>query len=196
MFLSFLVYVLNRIKYIILNFIKMKKFLPILLLAFVGLFLFSCDDNNDVVADGDTYPKMRDVTGSFTSGNTYAFTQGINIASTDVVLIYKNVGNAWQAIPKMVYLPDAPSMPTNREFQYNYVFDSQNVQIRIDDQNFNLSTGLNGTEANSYLNNQTFRIVLVPASSSKNAAVDLKDYNSVVKYYNLDESKVVKTKVN
>ena len=174
----------------------MKKFLPILLLAFVGLFIFSCDDdNNDNFVDHDTYSQMKDVTGSFTSGNSYAFTQGINIHSTDVVLVYKNVGNAWQAIPKMVYLPDAPSMPTNREFQYNYVFDSQNVQIRIDNANFNLLS-MSSTEVGNYLNNQTFRIVLVPASAGKNAAVDLKDYNSAVKYYNLDESKVVKTKVN
>ncbi|NML57862.1 hypothetical protein [Chryseobacterium cheonjiense] len=173
----------------------MKKFFPILLLAFVSLFIFSCDNNDDVVGDGDTYSQMRDVTGNFTSANSYAFTQGINIASTDVVLVYRNLGAAWQLIPKMEYLPNVTGMPTGREFQYNFVFDTQNVQIRIDDENFNLATGLTSAEANQYLNNQRFRIVLVPASGSKNSNVNYEDYNSVIKYYNLDDSKVINTVV-
>ncbi|WP_449401544.1 hypothetical protein [Chryseobacterium wanjuense] len=171
----------------------MKKFLPILLLAFVSLFIFSCDDNNDnVVGDGDTYPRMRDITGTFNSGNGYSFTQGINIASTDVVLIYRkdvNANNAWQLIPKTYYLSGG------RELDYNALFDSQNVEIYTE-ANFDQST-MTATEANQYLNNQTFRIVLVPASPAKNAStVDTKDYNAVVKYYNLDESKIKTYKVN
>ncbi|WP_336690869.1 MULTISPECIES: hypothetical protein [unclassified Chryseobacterium] len=174
----------------------MKKILPILIMAFVSLFIFSCDNSNDTVTqDNDTYSKMRDVTGSFTSANSYAFTQGINIQSTDVVLVYRNLGAAWQLIPKMEYIPNSTGMPNNREFQYNFVFDSQNVQIRIDDENFNLATGLTTAEANQYLNNQKFRIVLVPASGSKNSGVNYEDYNSVVKYYNLDDSKVINTVV-
>ncbi|SEW39004.1 hypothetical protein SAMN05421841_2536 [Chryseobacterium wanjuense] len=165
----------------------MKKFLPILLLAFVSLFIFSCDDNDNVVGDGDTYSQMRDVTGNFTNANSYAFTQGINIESTDVVLVYRYLGDSWQLIPKMMYLSG------NREFQYNFVFDSQNVQIRIDDENFDLTT-LSASEANQYLNNQKFRIVLVPASANKNASVNYEDYNSVIKYYNLDDSKVINIK--
>ncbi|WP_394665543.1 hypothetical protein [uncultured Chryseobacterium sp.] len=164
----------------------MKKFLPILIMAFVSLFIFSCKDDTD----SDTYSQSKDVVGSFNSGNNYAFTQGINIQGTDVVLVYRNLGAAWQLIPKMEYIPNSTGMPTDREFQYNFVFDNQNVQIRIDDQNFNLATGLNSTEANEYLNNQRFRIVLVPASAGKNASVNYDDYNSVIKYYNIDESKI------
>lgn len=178
----------------------MKKFLPILLLAFVSLFIFSCDNDDDVVQgqDSDTVAVMKDVTGSFTNANNYAFSESYSIESTDVVLVYKNVGNAWQLIPKMVYIPDVAGMPTNREFQYNFVFNSQNVQIRVDDQNFNLSTGLNPTEIGQYLSNQTFRIVLVPANAGKTskANVDYNDYNAVVKYYNLNDSNVTNTKVN
>ncbi len=173
----------------------MKKFLPVLLLAFVSLFIFSCDDNSsDNVAyqDNDTYSQMRDVTGSFNSGNTYAFTQGINIQSTDVVLVYRKAGSAWQQLPYTWYL-DSSTSPSARKFDYNFVFDSQNVQIRIDNPNFNLSS-MSSTEVSNYLNNQTFRIVLVPASSGK-TNIDYSDYNAVVKYYNLDESKVIKTTV-
>ncbi|KQT20600.1 hypothetical protein ASG22_16630 [Chryseobacterium sp. Leaf405] len=173
----------------------MKKFLPLLLLAFVSIFIFSCKDDDD--QDFDTYSKVADVTGNFTSGNSYAFTQGINIQGTDVVLVYRYLGDSWQLIPKMMYLPDATGMPTNREFQYNFVFDTNNVQISIDDQNFNLSTGLNSTEATQYLSNQRFRIVLVPASAAKGTStVDTSDYNAVIKYYNLNDSNVKVTKVN
>lgn len=176
----------------------MKKFFPLLMLAFVSLFIFSCDnnDNNAPYQDNDTYSQMRDITGSFNSGNTYAFTQGINIQSTDVVLVYRRANNAWQQLPYTWYLDPANSA-SPRKFDYNFVFDSQNVQIRIDNANFNLSS-MSSTEASSYLTNQTFRIVLVPASPAKGTAatVDYSDYNAVVKYYNLDESKVIKTKVN
>ncbi|SDH97247.1 hypothetical protein SAMN05421846_10387 [Chryseobacterium taeanense] len=172
----------------------MKKFLPILLLAFVGLFIFSCKDDD---TDYDTYSQSKDVVGSFTSSNSYAFTQGIAIQGTDVVLVYRYLGDSWQLIPKMMYLPDATGMPTNREFQYNFVFDTNNVQISIDDQNFNLSTGLTSAEATQYLNNQRFRIVLVPASAGKTVnSVDTSDYNAVIKYYNIDESRIKTYKVN
>ncbi|KMQ66085.1 hypothetical protein ACM46_00525 [Chryseobacterium angstadtii] len=174
----------------------MKKILPFLFLAFVSLFIFSCD-NNDDNTDSDTYSRMRDITGSFTNGNGYAFTQGININQTDVVLVYRAAGNAWQQIPKSVYLPNSGTLPTNRVFDYNFVFDSQNVQIRIDDENFNLGTEMTAAETNDYLNNQRFRLVLVPAQASKSAnSVDYSDYNAVVKYYNLDDTNVKTTKVN
>jgi hypothetical protein len=174
----------------------MRKFLPILMLAMVSLFIFSCKDDDDD-QDFDTYSQVRDVTGTFTSANTYAITQGINIESTDVVLVYRYLGDSWQLIPKMMYLPDVTGLPTGREFQYNFVFDTQNVQISVDDQNFNLATGLNSTEANQYLNNQRFRIVLVPASQAKGSnAVDYSNYNAVIKYYNLNDSNVSNTKVN
>ncbi|MCT2562934.1 hypothetical protein [Chryseobacterium herbae] len=171
----------------------MKKILPFLFLAFASLFIFSCKDDSD----SDTYSRMRDVTGSFTNGNGYAFTQGIDINQTDVVLVYRAAGNAWQQIPKSIYLPNSGTLPTNRVFDYNFVFDSQNVQIRIDDQNFDLGTQMTQAEATSYLSNQRFRLVLVPAEATKNASsVDYSDYNAVVKYYHLDETKVPTTKVN
>jgi hypothetical protein len=164
----------------------MKKFFPILLLAFVSLFIFSCKDDEDF----DTYSKVADVTGSFNNANSYAFTQGIDIQGTDVVLVYRWLGDSWQQIPKMMYLSN------NREFQYNFVFDNKNVQISIDDENFDLAT-LNASEATQYLNSQRFRIVLVPASAAKGTStVDTSDYNAVIKYYNLNDSNVKNVKVN
>lgn len=184
----------------------MKKLLLFLFLGAVGFTAYSCDDDDDVVqtTDYDTIAQMKDITGTFSSTGNYTISQGLNIPSTDVVLVYRlDAGNVWQQIPKSVYLPDVAGKPTNRVFDYNFVFNSQNVEIRIDDDNFTLPTDLTTGEINTYLNNQTFRIVLVPASpngvggaKNKQAAVDYSDYNAVVKYYNLDESKVTRTKVN
>jgi hypothetical protein len=168
----------------------MKKYFTVLFVAIFSLVIVSCDDRNDVITtDNDTYAVMKDVTGSLTSSNGFALTQGIDIPTTDVVLVYRRVVDAWQPIPKAVYLPNVATLPTGREFDYNFVFDSQNVQIRVDDENFNLVTEITPTETNQYLANQTFRIVLIPASQGKNANVDYNDYNAVIKYYNIKDQK-------
>lgn len=183
----------------------MKKILLFLFLGAVGLTTYSCDNNDDTqTVDYDTIAQMKDITGTFSSTGNYTISQGLGIPSTYVVLVYRlAAGNVWQQIPKSMYLPDVAGKPTNRVFDYNFLFNAQNVEIRIDDQNFNLPSDLTPGEINSYLNSQTFRIVLVPASTtgvggakSKKAEVDYSDYNAVVKYYNLDETKVKTTKVN
>lgn len=180
----------------------MKKILLFLFLGAVGFTAYSCDNDDDVVVQGqdsDTFPVMADATGTFNAGNSYALIKDINIQQTDVVLVYRRAGNAWQQIPKTMYL-DPATTPGARKFDYNFVFDSQEVEVRIDDANFNLAS-LSTAEVNTYLANQTFRIVLVPADpagkTSKNGStVDYSDYNAVVKYYNLDETKVQTFKVN
>ena len=50
---------------------------------------------------------------------------------------------------------------------------------------------MTSTERATYLNNQTFRIVLVPASRANRTVsqVNYEDYNAVVKYFNLKEPK-------
>lgn len=185
----------------------MKKILLFLFLGTVGFTAYSCDNSDDTVVQGvdyDTISQMKDITGSFSSNGNYTISQGLDIPNTYVVLVYRLVaGNVWQQIPKSVYLPDVAGKPTNRVFDYNFVFNSQNVEIRIDDENFNLPTDLTSGEISTYLSNQTFRIVLVPANGSgiggaknKQANVDYSDYNAVVKYFNLDESKVTRVKVN
>lgn len=177
----------------------MKKILPLILLAGVGFLTYSCDNSNDdpvVVNPGkdyDTFPVMFDAPGTFSAANNYSLIADISIESTDVVLVYRRAGDAWQQIPKTVYVDPSTSV-SPRKFDYNFVFSNKAVQVRIENQNFNLST-LNSDQANDFLNNQTFRVVLVPADPIKKTAkssnsVDLSDYNAVVKYYNLDESKI------
>lgn len=155
----------------------MKRYLPYLLLAFFGLFVMSCDnsDSRDSgYTDNDTYPVMADVNGSFSASNNYSLSQGVNIASTDVVLVYRNTASSgsavWQLIPKTEYLTDG------RELDYNFLFDRTQVEIYTE-ANFDQNT-MNSAEKAQYLNNQQFRIVLVPASQA--ADMDTSNYNKVV----------------
>ena len=64
----------------------MKKYFTLMILAVLGgLFVMSCDRTDTVVTeDNDTYPVMKDVTGTFTNGNTYTLSQSLNIANSDV----------------------------------------------------------------------------------------------------------------
>ena len=92
----------------------------------------------------------------------------------------------WQLIPKTYYLSE------RKKINYNYIFDESKVEIYTE-ANFDQTT-MTTAEKNTYLNNQTFRIVLVPASrASRTSAaapkVNYEDYNAVVKYYNLKEPK-------
>ena len=162
----------------------MKKFLPILLLAYVSLIIFSCDDdNNNNNTDYDTYSQSKDATGTFSASNSYTLSMDISIENTDVVLVYRRVGGNWESIPKTYYLDNVTAPTTGRELDYNFDFNTQDVNIRTSG-NFNQAS-MSSTEANQYLNNQTFRIVLVPASAGKNASVNYEDYNSVIKYLSL-----------
>lgn len=165
----------------------MKKYFSILLLAIFGFVAFSCNDRDDnvIIDDNDTYSVMTDITANFNSGNNYTVTQGINIPSTDVVLVYRNInsgnnnGTAWQLIPKTEFLGNG------RELDYNFLFDTQNVEIYTE-ANFDQTTLTSG-EAGTYLNNQRFRIVLIPASQGRNAGLDYSDYQSVIKFYNIPD---------
>lgn len=165
----------------------MKNYFTILLLALFGFLAVSCTDrNNDVLAeDNDTYPMMRDITGTLNSGNDYTINQGIDIKSTDVVLVYRNINSGsggsavWQLLPKTEFLTGG------RELDYNFLFDTKNVEIYTE-ANFDQAT-FTAAEATTYLNNQRFRIVLVPASQGKNINVDYSDYNSVIKFYNIPD---------
>lgn len=158
----------------------MKKFFTIMLLAVFAFVAFSCDDRNDDI-DNDTYAVMTDVTGSFNAANNYTLEQGINIAATDVVLVYRQSGTdngsaVWQLIPRTLFL-DAG------ELDYDYDFTKNDVLIKVGG-TIDFSSQ-NSIFVNNYLSNQRFRIVLVPASQGKNANVDFSDYNAVLRHFQI-----------
>lgn len=152
-----------------------------------ALVAISCnrEPDNIVLEDSDTYPVMKDITGTFNVGNSYAISQGITISSTDVVLVYRDINSntsapaVWQMIPKTEYLSGG------RELDYNFLFNTSKVEIYTDS-NFDPAT-MSPTETATWLINQRFRVVLIPASMGRNANLDYNDYQSVIRYYNIKD---------
>ncbi|TXF76334.1 hypothetical protein [Chryseobacterium sp.] len=163
----------------------MKNYLTIFLLAIFSIAAVSCTDRNDEVIVEDNPVLMRDVTGTLNSTNSYTLTQGIDIATSDVVLVYRNINSnttasaVWQLLPKTEFLS------AGRELDYNFLFDATAIEIYTES-NFDQTT-MTAAEANKYQNNQRFRIVLIPASAGRNANVDYNDYQSVIKFYNIKD---------
>lgn len=179
----------------------MKKIIPILLLSFVGLFAFSCDnDDNNVAApyeDSDTVAVAYDLTNvSFSRINStlYRYTNTFNnpLVQSDVVLIYMQEGTAtggtpvWKPLPYTYYVTG-----TNDSVNYTFDFSKNDIAIYA---NSTSTLNLDNSANNVYYTNKRFRIVIVPAntgqSAGKNAGVDYNDYNSVIKFFHIDESKI------
>lgn len=171
----------------------MKKLFSLLMIAVLGFFVISCttDDSRDNnYQDNDTYPIVVDVNASFHNVNgTYTISRTFNspIPATDVILVYRKSGmdgsnTIWQQIPRTMFLNEG-------ELDYDFDFTRADVAIYaggdID------IAAQNATFMSNYINNQTFRVVFVPASTGK-AAVDYSDYNAVIKFYGIDDSKVSK----
>ncbi|SEF92382.1 hypothetical protein SAMN05421847_1047 [Halpernia humi] len=168
----------------------MKK---IFSLAIIGLLTFTvvgCTRTTETVAqvqDNDTYSTAYDLNNvSFAKDSNGNYTIGRNfnnpLVESDVVLIFRKSGTTnngspvWQSIPRTLYL-------TQGELDYDYDFSKVDILIRAGG---TFDPGL----APTYINNQTFRVVVVPASTGKNANLDLTDYASVAKFYNIKESNI------
>lgn len=101
----------------------------------------------------------------------------------DVILIYRlsdvlsSGAPVWQSIPRTLY----PSQ--GQELDYDFDFSQEDFTIYAGG-NYNLAL------TPQYLNNQTFRIVIVPGDLS--ASVSKKSYNEVMSTLNLKESEVKK----
>lgn len=164
----------------------MKKIL--LLLSVVGTLTFtSCNNDDDVYVDNDTIGEniqLSNVNLTF-DNNTgrYQLLYPLNpaIFESDVVLVYRNViddgFSAWQQIPRTIYLggPD--------EVDYDFNFTANDVLIYAD-ATFDLSL------APEFINNQSFRIVIVPAAFAND--IDTSDYDAVMSALN-DEGAEVRT---
>ncbi|WP_175620753.1 hypothetical protein [Chryseobacterium schmidteae] len=170
----------------------MKKIIPFLMLAFVSIFTVSCDNNDDDVqyVDNDTVAGVIEITRNFqynSSTQQYFINQSISMGVSDMALVYRlkdmsGTNDVWEQIPKTVYFNNG------NEIDYDFDFTKNDVQIYIG-ANYDLTT------TTQFLNNQTFRIVLVPADFLNKGAkppVDYSDYNAVIKYFKINDSKVTK----
>lgn len=165
----------------------MKKYLSFLLIAVLGFITLSCVERIDNDQDNDTYAvtyDLKNLNFTYNATNGYHISRTFNnpLFGTDVVLIYRqngttsNGGPVWQLIPRTLYLPQG-------ELDYDFDFTVNDIMIYAGG-DYDIST------TPAYLNNQTFRVVIIPASG-KNANVDFEDYDSVIKFYNIDDSKVI-----
>jgi hypothetical protein len=166
-----------------------------LLFAFIGMiFVQSCTVNEvkpDPVVDKDTISEVIELTTSFNSGNDYSKLINLNpaIYPSDMVLVYHlydvvDGADVWRQMPQTYYLSGGD------ELDFNFDFTKFDVKIFLD-ANFNLNT-----LSNTWTQNQTFRIVIVPGYFSNKIAipVDFKDYKAVINAYHIDESKIMKIK--
>lgn len=165
----------------------MKKII-LLFTAFVGLAtLQSCEVTE--VTDGNQVleAEVFEFTTSFSSNTdfsaTYQFSR--DIYESDHILIYRLFGNdggydVWRLIPQTIYFNNGD------EFDYNYDFTRKDFRVFLDS-NFDLNS-LNSDHRNNYINNQTFRVVIVPGRFSNK--MDFSDYEATIKNFGLENAPI------
>jgi hypothetical protein len=170
----------------------MKKIITILVV--IGMFsLQGCTINDSDTIDNDTIAEvfqLNNASFSYNVNDGYNIYEELNpiLFDEDVILIYRKIGSIsgtnapiWQLIPRTIFLDNG------RELDYDFDFSVEDFTIYARG-NYDLSL------TPQYLNNQTFRIVIVPGSKSGSAKYANKnafsDYNAVIKMYKIDDSKV------
>ena len=172
----------------------MKKFLPLLLLLISSIFIFSCkDDDDDYVEVNVDYPTVYDLNLNLkndpNSGWSYGQSFNKPLLDQDYVMIYRRAGTdnnapVWQQIPRTLYpFDNNPAL----ELDYDFDFTRNDFMIYAGG-NYDIST------TPEFLNNQTFRIILVPAEFGGKSSVDPRklSYEEVIRLYKIDDSKVGK----
>lgn len=173
----------------------MKRIL--LLLAIVGMTSLQSCTNDDDRVDNDTIAEVFEINQNttFNSLNNYriSYTLAPPIFNSDMILIYRLDGqdagrDVWVPLPKTYYFNGGD------ELDYSFDFTTNEIFIYL---GFTNSAVL----LPEFTQNQVFRVVIIPgflsnkaANSGKGAtaapAVDLNDYNAVIKAYGLDDSNV------
>ncbi len=175
----------------------MKKIFYLFLAVF-SIILVSCSgDEGPIGPPGPQGPPgadgligtVFDVTADFNAGNDYSalvtysdFTDA-EVFESDVVLVYLRVGQdgeadgepvyLWRLLPQTYYV-DGGTM------QYNYDYSYFDVNIFLDG-DVDLSTL--GT---AFLDDQVFRVAIVPADFAQTTGVNVSDYNAVMSAMKVD----------
>jgi len=161
-----------------------------LIVAFIGMItLQSCtvNDNDGDAIDNDTIAEVFEYSNVNFFPNDYSvvLTYPHSIFASDMVLVYRLSGSfqgedIWKPLPETYYFSDG-----TLDLRYDFDFTRFDAQVYME--GFDLA-GV----SSSYRLNQVFRVLVIPADFGKTAKVDLKDYNAVVKAFNIDESKIIK----
>lgn len=164
----------------------MKKI--IIFLAILGLFTIqSCSTNDDGLdADNDTISEVFEVTTSFNSNNNFSSLVTFNppIFASDVVLVYHlyavvNGEDIWRLMPQTYYLSDG------RALDFNFDFSKLSVNLFLDADSL-------ATVPTSWTQNQTFRIVIIPANFS--TAVNKNNIDAVMSALKINDTDIQKIK--
>jgi len=168
----------------------MKK--VIALLAVVGMFsLQGCSGPEGVPGpagqDGllSEVFELKNINFGYNSKDGYTIYQKLTpaIYASDVILIYRLSGTInsttpiWQLIPRTLFLSQG------NELDYDFDFSKEDFTIYAKG-NYDLAT------TPQYLDNQTFRIVIVPGSFA--STLNSKDYLGVMAALKLNENQIQK----
>ena len=167
----------------------MKKILT--LFAIVGLVAFSSCSSDDDGPDNDTYPVAFEIknvnlarSGAdnyYKISNTFSNEIGSALYDDETVLVYRlsDVVDSntpiWQLIPRTIYFDD------DNELDYDYDFSKIDFVISARG-TYNLIT------KPDFINNQTFRVVVVP--SNLLASINKDNYLDVMKTLKLNENQI------
>ena len=159
-----------------------------LLLAVIGITtLSSCD--GDTGPQGPPGPEsevfeLQNVNFQLNQNNEYTIFQQLNpvIFDSDNILIYRMAGTInpqtpiWQLIPRTLFLDEG-------ELDYDFDFSAVDFTIYAGG-TYNLAL------TPQFIQNQTFRIVIIPGYFSKGTNIDYNDYDAVIKAFNINDSNV------
>lgn len=115
---------------------------------------------------------------------SYSILYNLNpsILSGDMILVYRKSGTSngfpiWESLPKTYYFDNG------QELDFNFDFTVQNIIINL---------GYTDTSVllPEYLNNQLFRVVIIPGRLTNKSSLDLTDYKAVIKAYGINDSQV------
>ena len=167
----------------------MKKLIT--LLGIIGLVIFtSCEgpegppglDGQDGLIS-EVYD-LKNVNFGKINVNEYSIYKTLNplLYDGDVILVYRLAGTIdastpnWEQIPRTFYLSQG-------NLNYDFDFSKEDFTIYAGG-TYNLSL------TPQYLNNQTFRIVIIPGYFS--TTVDKNNFNAVIRALNIDENQIQK----
>lgn len=166
--------------------IVMKKLF--LLFAAVGVMSFTGCEGPEGPAGTNIEAEvfeLRNVSFSLDNNDQYTIYRILDpvIYDSDNIVVYRMSGlidsntPIWQPIPRTLFLNEG-------ELDYDYDFSLEDFTIYAGG-TYNLAI------TPQYINNQTFRIVILPGYfSNKSAGVDLEDYNAVAAAYGIKEANI------
>ena len=169
----------------------------ILIVAFIGMITLQSCVKEEIVTpnnpDYDTISEVFEYTNvDFYSGSGYSVVLDFPhaIYTSDMVLVYRlassgSSGDVWKPMPETYYFNDG-----TLDFGYDNDFTRYDAQVNLFGYDLPVLS-------NAFKLNQVFRVVVIPAYFGNRTvnSVDLKDYNAVIKYYDIDENNISKIRM-